>query len=608
MSVREEHRWFTDRDATTMSPEALPLSVIVLTLNEERHLPDCLASVQGLGRQPLVLDSGSTDQTVEIARAAGAEVVTRPFRDFPSQRNAALELAREPWVLFVDADERVSPELADEIRAALGQVGDEVAGFWIPTQNWMWGKWIRGGGWWPDEHLRLLRVGRARYREDVTVHEVVELTGRAERLRAPLVHLNYDSRLEFVQKQLRYARLAARSLVLQGKRPRRRTYLGQPAREFWRRFVAMRGYRDGLDGFFLAAVLAFATLVTWIRAERIWRAAEQRSARRERTLSETATLDVSVVIVTYRNREQIGDCLASVEASLADSGLASEIVVVDNASHDGTAELIASRFPQVRLIANERNRGFAAGVNQGIRVSRGRVVVLLNPDTRVVGDALARLVRFLDRHPTVGAVGPRLRYPDGRIQPTRRRFPTVLTGFLESTLVQDYWKDNRVLRRYYVADRSDTEQQDVDWLVGACLAIRRDALVTVGLLDERFFLYSEEVEWFWRLRRAGWRVVYLPDAEVIHLEGASSEPESAFRQVAFDTAKVQLYRTLHGSLVAELLRLFLLCSYVVRLVREGAKWLVGHKRPLRWQRIIRDWRAFRSLLRPRVIRRWAEQR
>ncbi len=587
--------------------EPLPLSVIVLTLNEERHLPGCLESVRGLGRQLLVVDSGSTDRTVEIAQAAGAEVVTHRFVDFPSQRNAALELAREPWVLFVDADERVSPQLAAEIGAALARVDERVAGFWIPTQNWMWGKWIRGGGWWPDEHLRLLRVGRARYRTDIAVHEVVELDGEAQHLAAPLVHLNYDSRREFVRKQLHYARLAARSLVLQGKRPRRRAFLGQPLREFWRRFVTLRGYRDGLDGLFLATMMAFATLVTWILVARHWRRFAVRRSRRVPELTEPATLDVSVVIVSYRSREHLPACLDSVRQSLAASQLSGEVIVVDNASPDGSAQLVATHYPWVRLVANPTNRGFAAAANQGMRLARGRVVVLLNPDTRLVGDALGRLVRFLDEHPTAGAVGPRLRYPDGRTQPSRRRFPTVLTGFLESTLVQDYWRDNWILRRYYVADRSDDDLQEVDWLVGACLAIRRQALATVGLLDERFFLYSEEVEWFWRLRRAGWRVYYLPEAEVVHVEGGSSEPESAFRQVAFDTAKVQLFRSMYGPLAAEALRLFLLLTYLLRFAREAAKWLVGHKRALRWRRMVRDWRAFRSLLRPRVVRRWAER-
>lgn len=582
--------------------EPLPLSVIVLTLNEERHLPGCLASVAGLARQILVMDSGSTDRTVELARAAGAEVVHRAFTGFASQRNAALELARQPWILFLDADERVPPELAAEIRQALGQVTDEIAGFWIPTQNWMFGRWIRGGGWWPDEHLRLLRAGRARYRPDVEVHEVVKLDGEADRLAHPLVHINYESYREFLAKQARYARIRAEMLVRQGRRPRRRTYLGQPARELWRRFVTLRGYRDGLVGLFLALAMAWHELHTWLLVRRLWRAAGQDGAGGQDTPAGVelpeASLDLSVIIVSYNVRKHLLACLETVCVGLQAGGLRGQIIVVDNASSDGTADAVRAAFPGVEVIANRENRGFAAANNQGIRRARGRVVVLLNPDTWVAPNALGRLVRFLDENPAVGVVGPRLVYPDGRTQPSRRRFPTLLTGFLESTVVQDYWRDNRVLRRYYVADRSDDETQEVDWLVGACLAVRREAIETAGLLDERFFLYSEEVEWCWRIRRAGWRVVYLPEATVYHHESASAGQEPASRQIAFDTAKVQLYRRLHGRPAAEILRAFLLMNYLARIAIEGSKWLLGHKRALRRERIARYWRAFGSGLRP----------
>lgn len=585
--------------------EPLPLSVIVLTLNEERHLPGCLASVAGLAQQILVVDSGSRDHTVELARAAGAEVVHRAFTGFASQRNAALALARQPWVLFLDADERVTPELAAEIRQAIDGATDKIAGFWIPTQNWMFGRWIRGGGWWPDEHLRLLRAGRARYRPEVEVHEVVELDGEAGRLAHPLVHINYESYQEFLAKQARYARIRAETLVRQGRRPRRRTYLGQPARELWRRFVTLRGYRDGLVGLFLALAMAWHELHTWLLARRLWRAADHDDTSGRDVPAgwpagvelPEASLDLSVVIVSYNVREHLLACLETVCAGLQAGGLRGEIIVVDNASSDGTVEAVRAAFPGVEVIANRGNRGFAAANNQGIQRARGRVVVLLNPDTRVARDALGRLVRYLDENPAVGVVGPRLVYPDGRTQPSRRRFPTLLTGFLESTVVQDYWRDNRVLRRYYVADRSDDETQEVDWLVGACLAVRREAIETAGLLDERFFLYSEEVEWCWRIRRAGWRVVYLPEATVYHHESASAGQEPASRQIAFDTAKVQLYERLHGRPTAEILRAFLLLNYLARIAIEGAKWLLGHKRALRRERIARYWRAFGSGLR-----------
>lgn len=571
----------------------LPLTVVVLTLDEERHLPECLASVAGLATEMLVLDSGSTDRTVEIARDAGARVATRPFAGYASQREAALGMVAQPWVLFLDADERLTPELRGEIGQVVRDGGDAVDGYWIPRRNWIAGRELRGGGWWPDEQLRLLRRGRVHYRAGREVHEVVEVEGETGHLDTPMLHLNYDSLAEFRAKQARYARMRVEVLRAEA-RFRRRSYLGVPARELWRRYVALGGYRDGWLGLRLALLMAWYEL----RALR-WLAGSERVDEPPGPVAlPEPTLALSVVVVSYNVRDLVLSCLASVEASLAGSAVEAEVVVVDNASEDGTADAVRRRFPATRLVETGENRGFAAGCNAGIRVSRGCVVVLLNPDTRVLGDALGTLARYLDAHPEVGIAGPRVYRPDGGTQPTRRRFPTLLTGFLESTIVQDVWPDNRVLRRYYVADRSDDVEQAADWLVGACLAARREAIAQVGLLDEAFFMYSEEVEWCYRMGRAGWRVAFVPSAGIVHHEGASSRQDMPARQVAFDTSKVLLFERLHGRWAARSLRAFLLASYLARVGIEGAKGLLGHKRALRRARVGRYAHAFRSGLRP----------
>jgi len=586
------------RGPSTMT-EPLPITAVILTKNEARHLPGCLASVQGLVRHVLVVDSGSTDGTVQLAQSTGAEVVERPFSDFASQRNAALQLVRDPWVLFLDADERITPVLAREIRLALQHVRDEVAGFWLARQNFFFGRWVRAGGWWPDYQLRLFRVGQGRYRPDQLVHEVVELHGHAQTLHAPLLHVNYETVGEFVAKQFAYARLDAQARLQAGYRPRLRTYLGQPARAFWRRFVQLRGYRDGLLGLFLAGTLATAELVVWLLVRRgMHQHQRDESTVRVALAPLDPTISCSVVIVNYNVREHVLACLTSIAESCRSSGLNAEVIVVDNASSDGSVDAIQQQFPWARVIALPENRGYAAGVNAGIRAAHGAFIIVLNPDTRIVGDALAQLVATLRDHPDVGVVGPQLRYPDGRIQPSRRRFPTLLTALLESTVIQDYWRNNRVLRRYYMADFSDAEPHDVDWLVGACLGVRRQVIEQVGGMDERFFLYSEEVEWCWRIRRAGWRIVYEPRAVIVHVEGASAGQEPARRQIAFDTAKVQLYDILYGRPLAQFVRVFLLSNYLVRIAIEGGKWLLGHKRALRRQRVVRYWQAFRSGLRP----------
>lgn len=278
---------------------------------------------------------------------------------------------------------------------------------------------------------------------------------------------------------------------------------------------------------------------------------------------------------------------------------------MDNGSTDGSVEMVRAEFPAVRLIANVENRGFTAANNQGIAVAQGRYVLLLNPDTEVVEDALAVMVAFADAHPDVGVVGPQLLDPDGSVQSSRRRFPTLATAFFESTwlglFLESAWLGpytvRCVLKRYYVEDQPDGATLDVDWVKGAALMARRGAIEQVGPLDESFFMYSEELDWCRRFRDAGWRVVYLPTAQIVHYEGRSSEQVLPARHVHFQTSKVRYFRKYHGPVVAEALRLFLLGNYAWQVALEGAKWLAGHKRFLRASRVAAYWQVLRSGLR-----------
>jgi N-acetylglucosaminyl-diphospho-decaprenol L-rhamnosyltransferase len=300
-------------------------------------------------------------------------------------------------------------------------------------------------------------------------------------------------------------------------------------------------------------------------------------------------VDLTVIIVSWNVRGLLRRCLESLV--LAHGTL--EVIVVDNASSDGSPDMVRAEYPHVRLMTNDENRGFPAANNQGLDLSQGRSLLLLNPDTEIVGDALATMVAYMDAHRDVGALGPQLRYPDGSLQPSRRRFPTVGTALVESTVVQEWSKDNRILRRYYMSDTPDDAIQPVDWLVGACLLVRREAYEQAGGLDEGFFMYSEEMDWCRRLKTAGWEIVYLPTATVIHHEGKSSEQVVADRHIHFQSSKVRYFRKHHGPVQGEVVRWFLLLTYAYQWAREGVKWLVGHKRPLRAERI----RAYGQVLR-----------
>lgn len=237
------------------------LSVAVIARDEERHIGGCLESVAGLADEALVLLDGRTaDRTAEVAARHGARVVAAPWRNFSAQRNLALSLCAHPWVLFIDADERVTPELAAEIRALVSGA-PTAAGYWIPRRNLFFGRPLRGGGWYPDHQLRLLRRAAAHYDEGRLVHEYADLAGEAAALRGHLLHHNIDRLGELWAKQSAYALAEARTLYREGRRARWRNFVGAPARELWRRYVQLGGWRDGLLGLFLCATLAWFEVV-----------------------------------------------------------------------------------------------------------------------------------------------------------------------------------------------------------------------------------------------------------------------------------------------------------------------------------------------------------
>jgi (heptosyl)LPS beta-1,4-glucosyltransferase len=230
------------------------LAVIILAKNEARHIGECIATL-GFADRVVVSDSYSDDGTVEIARSAGAVVHQRVFDNFAGQRNAAMAAVDADWIFFVDADERITPELAAEVRQVLG--GRAEVGWWVPRHNFIAGHQVRHGGFFPDYQLRLLRRDRARYDPERPVHEVVLLDGTSGYLQAPMIHYNYASWPQFHAKQRRYAQFEGRILVERGVKPWPHKFIRQPLREFWRRYVTLQGYRDGWVGLKLALLLGF---------------------------------------------------------------------------------------------------------------------------------------------------------------------------------------------------------------------------------------------------------------------------------------------------------------------------------------------------------------
>lgn len=320
-----------------------------------------------------------------------------------------------------------------------------------------------------------------------------------------------------------------------------------------------------------------------------------RSCKERSAPVRNSLLDLSIITVSWNVRDLLRECLIAVDNGRG--GLALEMIVVDSASHDGSARMIREEFPWVQLIACEENVGFPRGNNLGIAVATGRHILLLNPDTIILNNALAVMVSYLDEHIDVGALGPQLLNPDGSVQSSRRRFPTLVTGLVESTWLEPF-APRAILANYYAQDFADDEVFDIDWVTGAALMVPRRVIDRVGLLDEGYFMYSEELDWCRRIKDAGWRVVYLPEAQIVHHVGKSSEQAVTARHINFQQSKLRYFRKHHGRLAAGLLRASLLACYVGQIGLEGAKGLLGHKRPLRRQRIASYWQVLRSGLRP----------
>ncbi len=265
-------------------------------------------------------------------------------------------------------------------------------------------------------------------------------------------------------------------------------------------------------------------------------------------------LDLLIVILNYNTRDLLRDCLSSLRRQ---EGLEFHVCVVDNASGDASADMVANAFPEVTLIRNPENNGFSAGNNLGMREfgfpyqGQARHVMLLNPDTVAPPGAVAGLLRFVDANTDVGVVGPRLLLPDGTLDKAcRRGFPTPAVSFYRLSGLSRLFHKSPHFNRYNMEYLSEFAQADVDSVVGACMLVRGEAVYKTGLLDERFFMYGEDIDWCLRIKQAGFRVVYFPSVVVHHVKRAASSG-SKKANYEFDRAMWLFYKKHYQSTVSK---------------------------------------------------------
>ena len=254
----------------------------------------------------------------------------------------------------------------------------------------------------------------------------------------------------------------------------------------------------------------------------------------EQRPTETPPLDVSVVIVNYKVRDLLRDCLASLAHDIGDgpAQLRGEVWVVDNASGDGSVEMMAAEFPQVKVIASTWNRGYGAANNLAIRQATGRYLLILNPDTKLPPRAIIDTIAEMERHPDIGALGPKLIRADGTLdRACRRSFPSPEVAFYRLFGLARLFPNHPRFAAYNLLNVDEDTALDVDSVCGAYMLLRREVVERVGMFDEAFRMYGEDLDWAYRIKQAGWRVRYHPAVTVLHLKGQSSRqrPVSSIR-------------------------------------------------------------------------------
>ena len=270
-------------------------------------------------------------------------------------------------------------------------------------------------------------------------------------------------------------------------------------------------------------------------------------------------MDLSVIIVNWNTKDLLCQCIDSLTQTL--KKIDTEIFVVDNGSADGSVAAVREKFPGVRLIENAVNMGFAKANNQAIYQSSGEYLLFLNPDTRVKDEAIPTMLSFMSAHAKAGLVGAQLLNADGSRQNSIANFPSLATELLNKSLLRRLFPE-----KFPGKERDYPGPVEVDSVIGACMLVRRETLEQVGLLDEGYFLFLEETDWCFRVKKAGWKIYHIPQAEIFHFQGKSAETLKAKARIEYYRSRYHYFRKNRGSLQTSALSIGLLIKLLVELV------------------------------------------
>jgi len=236
-------------------------------------------------------------------------------------------------------------------------------------------------------------------------------------------------------------------------------------------------------------------------------------------------MDLSIIIVSYNTKELLVDCLRSIQKAV--QFISAEVFVVDNNSSDGTVSLIKKKFPKIKLKANKQNLGFSKANNQALTLIRGKYVLILNPDTKLMSDTITKMIDFMQDNPQVTVSTCKVELPNGQLdRDCRRHFPTPWRAFCHFTGLSKIFAGSKIFDQYYFGYLPDDHEHEIDACAGSFMMVRANAIKKVGLFDEDFFFYGEDLDWCWRFKEAGYKIMYTPITKIIHYKGAASGMKS----------------------------------------------------------------------------------
>ena len=303
-------------------------------------------------------------------------------------------------------------------------------------------------------------------------------------------------------------------------------------------------------------------------------------------------MDVSIIVVNWNGRGLLARCLQCVESTVKQ--VRYEVIVVDNASTDGSQDMMKRDFPNVRLIENTQNVGFAAANNQGMEIAQGRFVLLLNSDAFVKDGTVDTMVAFMDAHPEAGMAGCKLLYDDGRLQRSCTSFPSLATELYSAIKLDKLLPKSPIFGKYRLSYWNFDDIREVDVIMGAFMMVRREAIDQVGAMDASYFMYSEEVDWCYRFKNQGWKILYYPEVEAIHLWGGTSKQVQLEMFVQMYQSRIHFFRKNYGRFSVFLLKILLYLNCVLR-VGLGRIYYLRETSPQLRQKQDAFWRLLRVL-------------